>query len=167
MIVLKRNYLPYIFAFIIPIIATACISALLKNKPYAGCSPRQQAVEADLQTLDDHNDYKPLLVVGPLSVLTSANFTAFQSMLPKQFGGASSSLNALNDYVKVVNTIEEYNAYIKANFSKVSPGGFFLGEEPVFSFYSDLGFLGLYSSIFTQNAVNILLTNTTIATSFK
>lgn len=167
MTVLKRNYLPYTFAFIIPIIATACISALLKNKVYPGCSPRQQAQEADLQTLDDHSDYRPLLVIGPASALTSVNFTAFQNSLPRQFANAGSSLSALSEYVQIVNTVEEYHTYIRANFSKVTPGGFFLGEEPVFSFYSDLGFLGLYSAIFTQNAVDMLLTNTTISTSFK
>ncbi|KAH8728745.1 putative ABC transporter [Phaeosphaeriaceae sp. PMI808] len=164
--VLKRNYLPYTFAFLIPIIATACISILLKGKAYPGCSPRQQAAEASLETLSNKGNYKPLLVVGPASALANVNFTAFSSMLPKQFGSAS-SLNSLQDYIKVVNTIEEYHAYISTNFSTVTPGGFFLGDEPVFSFYSNLGFLGLYSAIFMQNAVDMLLTNTTIATSFK
>jgi hypothetical protein len=88
-------------------------------------------------------------------------------MLPEQFRGGGSSLGSLQDYVQVANTIDEYHAYIGSNFSKVTPGGFFLGNEPVFSFYSNLGFLGLYSAIFTQNAVDMLLSNTTIATSFK
>ena len=167
MTVLKRNYLPYTFAFIIPIIATACISALIKNKAYTGCSPRQQVIEADFQTLNDHSDYKPLLVVGPLSALTSANLSVFQSTLPKQFGSAGSSESALSDYIKIVDTIEEYRSFVRTNFSNITPGGFFLGPEPVFNFYSDIGFLGLYSSIFTQNAVNMLLTNTTIVTNFK
>ncbi|KAF1846607.1 uncharacterized protein K460DRAFT_395964 [Cucurbitaria berberidis CBS 394.84] len=167
MTVLKRNYLPYTFAFIIPVIATAGISVLLKGKTYGGCSPRQQVQEADLEALSDKHGYKPLLVIGPASSLANANLTAFQSMLPGQFGNASSSLSAFNDYVRVVDTIEEYRAYINANFSKITPGGFFLGDEPVFSFYSDLGFLGLYSAIFMQNAVNMLLSNTTISTSFK
>lgn len=166
-IVLKRNYLPYTFAFLIPIIATALISILLKNKSYGGCSPNQQINDADLETLKTDRDYKPLLVVGPLSALSTVNLTAFQNMLPPQFGDASSSSEALQQYIQVVNTLDEYNAYIRANFSKVTPGGFFLGDEPTFSFYSDLGFLGLYSSIFMQNAVDMLLTNTTIATTFR
>ena len=88
-------------------------------------------------------------------------------MLPKQFGDANSSFLALQDYIKIVDTMDDFNSYIKANFSKVTPGGFFLGDQPVFSFYSDLGFLGLYSSVFMQNAVDMLLTNTTISTSFR
>ncbi len=167
MIVLKRNYLPYLFAFIIPIIATAGISFVIKNKAYAGCSPAQQSQEADYQTLNDNSDYKPLLVVGPLSALTSANISAFQSILPKQFGNASSSASALDNYIQVVDTVAEYRAYISANFSKVTPGGFFLGQQPMFSFYSDFGYLGLYSSIFIQNIVDVVLTNTTITTSLK
>lgn len=167
MIVVQRNYLPYTFAFIIPIIATACISLLIRNKKYPGCSPVQQIRESDLETLSTKSGYKPLLVVGPTSALVNANLTAFQGSLPIQFGDANTSLTALDQYIRIVETLDDFNAYIKANFSKVTPGGFFLGDKPVFSFYSDLGFLGLYSSVFMQNAVDVLLTNTTISTSFK
>lgn len=165
--VLKRNYLPYVSAFLIPIIATALISILLKDKKYAGCSPNQQVDETDLVTLSTKSDYKPLLVIGPASALLNVNLTNFQAMLPKQFGDANASAAALRDYIQVVDTFEEYQSFIKANFSKVTPGGFFLGDEPVFSFYSDLGFLGLYSAIFMQNAMDMLLTNTTISTTFR
>jgi ABC-type multidrug transport system ATPase subunit len=166
MIVLKRNYLPYTFAFLIPVIATALISILLKDKAYGGCSLASQIKESDFEGLKTDSGYKPLLVVGPPSALSNVDFTAFQKMLPEQFGDRSSPA-ALQEYIKIVDTLDQYNEYIKANFSKVSPGGFFLGDEPVFSFYSDLGFLGLYSAIFMQNAVDMLLTNTTIATSFR
>jgi hypothetical protein len=161
MIVLKRNYLPYTFAFLIPVVATALISILLKDKVYGGCSPASQIKESDFETLE----HKPLLVVGPPNALATVDFTAYQSMLPEQFFDRSPA--ALEQYIKVVDTLDEYNEYIKANFSKVSPGGFFLGDEPIFSYYSNYGFLGLYSAIFMQNAVDMLLTNTTISTSFR
>lgn len=167
MVVLQRNYLPYTAAFLIPIIATAFISLLIKGKHYPGCTPAQQIREADLETLETKSDYKPLLVVGPASALATANLTAFQSSLPKQFGNANTSLDVLQEFIKVIDTVDDFHAYIKANFSKVTPGGFFLGDEPVFSFYSDLGFLGLYSSLFMQNAVNSILTNTTISANFR
>jgi ATP-binding cassette subfamily A (ABC1) protein 3 len=165
--VLKRNYLPYLFALLIPVIATAAISTILKDRHYPGCSPAQQVDPTDLITLSTKRDYKPLLVVGPASALLNIELSNFQAMLPKQFGTANASAAALQDYIHVVNTFEEYQLYIKANFSKVTPGGFFLGDEPVFSFYSDLGLLGLYSAIFMQNAVDMLLTNTTISTTFR
>ncbi|KAF2265745.1 P-loop containing nucleoside triphosphate hydrolase protein [Lojkania enalia] len=165
--ILKRNYLPYTSAFLIPIIATAAISVLLYDRSYGGCEPNQQVRDADIQTLDDDSDYKPFLVVGPLSALTNVNLTAFQSMLPPQFGDANSSLDAFQEYIQIVNSLDEFNAYIRTNFSKVTPGGFFLGEEPVFSYWSNIGFLGVYSSIFMQNAVDMLLTNTSIQTTFR
>ncbi|KAF1955737.1 putative ABC transporter [Byssothecium circinans] len=167
MIVLQRNYLPYAAAFLIPIVATAFISLLIKNKKYPGCNPSQQNREADPETLSDKSDYRPLLVVGPTSALASANLTAFQASLPSQFGQAGASVDALQNYIRIVETLDDFHAYIKANYSKVTPGGFFLSEKPVFSFYSNLGFLGLYSSIFMQNAMDVLLTNTTITTNFK
>ncbi|KAF2188242.1 P-loop containing nucleoside triphosphate hydrolase protein [Zopfia rhizophila CBS 207.26] len=167
MVVLKRNYLPYAFAFLIPIIATALISIIIKDNHYPGCQPHQQTQEQDFQTLSDKGDYKPLLVVGPSRALANVNFTRFQGLLPKQFGDANSSEAALQEYIQVVDNLDDYHAYIEANFSKVTPGGFFLGDEPTFSFYSDWGFLGIYSSVFMQNAANMLLTNTTIVTSFR
>ncbi|ORY19028.1 ABC transporter domain-containing protein [Clohesyomyces aquaticus] len=166
-IVLKRNYMPYLSAFLIPIIATAAVSILLHNKKYPGCEPHQQVQEAGLETLSTKTNYKPLLVVGPTEALSAFNFTPWQSLLPKQFGTANSSEATLFDYVKIVESLEDFNAYIKANHSTVTPGGFFLGNEPVFSYYSDLGFLGIYSSIFMQNAADSLLTNTTIAANFR
>lgn len=166
-VVLKRNYLPYAFAFLIPIIATGLVSLLLKNKKYGGCSPSQQIDDSTFETLNNNRNYKPLLVVGPSRAFSNASLTSFQSMLPKQFGDASSNISTLQNYIKVVDTVEEFHAYIRTNFSKVTPGGFFLGDEPVFSFYSNLGFLGLYSALFTQNAVDVILTNTTISTSFR
>ncbi|KAF2744246.1 putative ABC transporter [Sporormia fimetaria CBS 119925] len=167
MTVLKRNYLPYTFAFLIPIVATALISILVKNKAHAGCNPTQRISESDFQTLEDNRDYNPLLLVGPTAALSSVDFSAFQSLLPEQFGDARSSPGALQQYFSMVNTLDEFNAYIRANYSKVSPGGLFLGDEPVFSFYSNIGFLGLYSAVFMQNTLDMLLTNTTIVTRFR
>ncbi|KAF2273591.1 putative ABC transporter [Westerdykella ornata] len=166
-IVLKRNYLPYTFAFLIPVIATALISLLLKDKKYAGCSAAQQISESEFETLETNRDYKPLLLLGPTNAFTEVNLGSLQTILPNQFQGAKSSLGALQEYVSLVDSFDDYQAYLRANFSKVTPGGFFLGQEPVFSFYSNLGFLGLYSGIFMQNIVDVLLTNTTIVTSFR
>lgn len=167
-IVLKRNYLPYTFAFLIPIIATALISILIHDEKHAGCSPSQRIKEAEFETLKTDSNYKPLLIVGPSSALGKIDFSLFQSLLPQQFGNASSSTTALQGYIHVVDTLDAYNEYIKANFSKVTPGGFFLDDDgPLFSYYSNLGFLGMYSAVFMQNVVDVLTTNTTILTSFR
>lgn len=106
-VVLKRNYLPYAFAFLIPIVATGLVSLLLKNKKYGGCSPAQQIDDSTFETLNNNRNYKPLLVVGPSRAFASANLTAFQSMLPKQFGASSSNVAALQDYVKIVDTLDD------------------------------------------------------------
>lgn len=172
MVILRRNYLPYAAAFFIPIIATALISILIKDSKLPGCSPRQQVATQDLETLSTKNNYDPLLVVGPSSALLNADLTRFQSLLPEQFGNASnaSSTTELLKYLHVVDTLDEFNSYINQNFHNVTPGGFFLGTDgsaPTFSYYSDIGILGVYSSVFMQNAVDVLTTNITIVTHFR
>ncbi|KAF2010084.1 ATP-binding cassette sub-family A member 7 [Aaosphaeria arxii CBS 175.79] len=165
--VFRRNYLPLVLALLIPILATGLVSILLKDKSYGGCSPTQQVDESKFTTLEDDSDYRPLLVIGPSSAFANVDLSLFQSLLPSQFGNAQSNTSDISQYISIVETIDQFHEYIEANFSSVSPGGFFLGEEPTFAFYSNLGYLGLYSSIFMQNAVNVLMTNTTITTNLR
>jgi hypothetical protein len=170
MIILRRNYLPYAAAFFIPIVATALITILIRKNNLPGCSPRQQVNSQDLETLSTKNDYKPLLVIGPTSALLDADLSKFQDNLPEQFGNANTSVASLLDYVHLVDTLDEFNSYIKQNFRNVTPGGLFLGgngSTPTFSYFSDIGILGVYSSVFLQNAFDVLSTNITIVTQFR
>ncbi|OCL07698.1 ABC transporter [Glonium stellatum] len=169
-IILRRNYVPYAAAFLIPVIAAALLSILIKNFHYPGCSPAQQVGTQDLETLSTSSDYKPLLVVGPTSALLNGDLTKLQGLLPQQFSDANSSQSAVLQYVHLVDTIDEYNTFIRQNYANVTPGGFFLGGNgttPTFSYYSDVGYLGIYSSIFIQNAFDVLLTNVSITTQLR
>ncbi|OCK78942.1 ABC transporter, partial [Lepidopterella palustris CBS 459.81] len=170
MIILRRNCIPYAAAFLIPVIACALISILIKDFKYPGCSPRQQVGDADLQTLSTDTGYKPLLVLGPTSALLNADLSKFQALLPEQFGDANTSASAIFQYIHLVDTIDQYNSFINQNYMNVTPGGFFLGGNgsmPTFSYFSNIGFRGVYSAIFMQNALDVLLTNITITTQFR
>jgi hypothetical protein len=170
MIILRRNYIPYAAAFLIPVVSAALISILIKDYHYPGCSPAQQVGTQDLETLSTNSDYKPLLVVGPTSALLNADLSKLQGLLPQQFGDANSSQSAIFQYVHLVDTMDEYNTFIRQNYANVTPGGFFLGGNgttPTFSYYSNIGYLGVYSSIFMQNAFDVLLTNISINTQLR
>ncbi|KAF2808309.1 putative ABC transporter [Mytilinidion resinicola] len=170
MVILRRNYLPYIAAFIIPIIATALVTILVRKNHLPGCSPRQQVNDQDIETLSTENNYKPLLVLGPTNAFLNANLTKFRDILPKQFGNANTSQAALLDHVHLVDSLDEFNSYIRQSFHNVTPGGFFLGGNgsiPTFSYYSDIGTLGVYSSVFLQNAFDVMSTNISIVTNYR
>ncbi|KAF2493864.1 hypothetical protein BU16DRAFT_58020 [Lophium mytilinum] len=170
MIILRRNYLPYTAAFIIPIIATALMTILIRKNHLPGCSPRQQVNDQDIESLSTKKGYKPLLVLGPTSALLNRNLAKFLDILPQQFGNANNSQAAFLDYVHLVSSLDEFNSYIKQNFQNVTPGGFFLGgngSTPTFSYYSDIGILGVYSSVFLQNAFDVLSTNIPIVTQYR
>jgi hypothetical protein len=164
--ILRRNYLPSASAFFIPIIATGLVTLFLKGYGGAGCSlPDSSSGNADvffrlLEPID--------IVVGPPDKVTTADIAKFASLWPvktDQSGNASSLLKGIH----VVNTVADFNAYISQNFANVTPGGFFLGDNPMFAFVGK-GISGdetIPSSVYMQNAMDVLLTNMSIATQFS
>jgi hypothetical protein len=59
---------------------------------------------------------------------------------------------------------------MKANYANVTPGGLFLGgnnSNPTFTYVSDVGAMAVYSSVFIQNILDILLTGIAIRTNYR
>ncbi|PGH09402.1 hypothetical protein AJ80_07677, partial [Polytolypa hystricis UAMH7299] len=162
--ILRRNWLPYLAAFIIPIIAAGLVTLFLKDFKRPGCSGseavKQYAAELSLSDFDFD------LVMGPASKLTAASLRNLASAFS---GGSSSGLDssALMEQVHIVDTLKEFNDYINTNFRNVTPGGFFLGDDsspPTFAWKGDGG---IFSSFLTQNTMNMLLTNVSISSQYQ
>jgi ATP-binding cassette, subfamily A (ABC1), member 3 len=166
-IILRRNPLPYVAAFIIPIVAAALISLIIRNVKLSGCSLEDQVHSVDFSTLD--TDLKPQLVMGPRDAIIS-NASLLLQILPTQNFGSVNGLSSgsLEDYVHFVDSLDEFNNYIKTNFGNVTPGGFYLGSNgaaTTFAYRSDIS-SGLYASVFIQNLVDSLESGIPIATQF-
>lgn len=66
-----------------------------------------------------------------------------------------------------VNSLNEFNAYISRNYSSVTPGGFYLGDTNSPATFAYRGNADIALGTLVQNAMNILLSNVTIAAQYR
>lgn len=162
--IVRRNYLPYYAAFLIPVVAAGLVTLFLKGFVFQGCSPKQQISPSDIAsfvTLLNHD-----LVVGPSSKIGPAALSVIGSTLSGG-GSGTNGLSALAQSVHMVDTLDDFNSYITRNYANVTPGGFFLGEgssPPTFA-YKGNGDISL--AVIVQNALDTLVTNVSISTQYQ
>ncbi|KAF3769793.1 P-loop containing nucleoside triphosphate hydrolase protein [Cryphonectria parasitica EP155] len=151
--ILRRNYLPYLAAFLVPVITSGLVTLFLRDFSAVGCNPGDQAsnpTSYDLSSLD----ITPLVPLGPSSLLSIDTLTN------------RTGLNATAFHL--VDTLDEFNDYIATNFQNVTPGGFFLqpnqNPEAVMAYIGngDVSF-----GLVTLNALSNVVEGVPITTSFQ
>jgi len=164
-LILRWNWVGYLAAFMIPIIAAGMVSLLLKHFTNPGCAFLDQISLSNSFNLSD--SLQPELVVGPPDALTPQRLELFSRSLPNSTEGAN--LTSLISSIHTVNTLHEFNNFTNSNFSTIVPGGVYFGSAgspATLNYRSDFGTLGIYSAIYLQNAMDIVLTNQSIVTSY-
>ncbi|KAI1327391.1 ABC transporter [Xylariaceae sp. FL0255] len=177
-IVFKTNWFPYVAALIIPIVAAALTSLYLKHQTLISCAPTNAAA------IGDSSDYDSLynslyLPVGPTSKFDNATlirlFGPVLATVNSSGDGASqahaSSLNRtaltfLSD-LHLQDTYDDFQNFIETYRKNVTPAGWWLGDTnslPTVAYYADVN--DVYTSVFGQNALDILLMNISISTTF-
>ena len=163
--ILRWNWNVYLAAVFIPVVAAGFVSMILKHFQNPDCAFIDQISVSDIQTLSQ--SLNPELVVGPPNALTPGRLQLFYPSL----AGVSQVVNetSLLQTIHAVNSFDEFIDFTKSNYSTIVPGGLFLGSNnsyPTFDYRSDIGILGVYSGIFMQNALDVLLSNQTIVTQY-
>ncbi|CZR50388.1 related to ABC transporter [Phialocephala subalpina] len=163
--ILRWNWIGPSLTFIIPVAGAALVSILITNFQNPGCAFIDQISISDIQNLS--GTLSPQMVVGPQSALTVQKLELFSRVLPNisQSVNESSFLQGIH----IVNSLDEFINFTNTNYSTIVPGGLFLGSQdvvPTYNYRSDLGTLGVYSAVFIQNALNVLLSNQTIVTQY-
>ncbi|KAN0078785.1 hypothetical protein V8E54_005298 [Elaphomyces granulatus] len=158
--ILRRNYLPYLFAFLIPVIAAGLVSLFVKSNQQAGCSPDDSFSTFDSVSLSTETNYD--IVLGPSHKLSPSALSLYASSL----SGSSSTGAFLNGTanIHIVDNLPDFNNYISNNFANVTPGGFYLGDSsspPTFAWFGDSK--SIATSTVIQNALDSLLTNISIS----
>lgn len=145
--VLKRNYLPYLAAVLVPIITAGLVTIFLDGFSAVGCNPGDQASNPNSFSIAsfglDAED--PILIpIGPSSLISIDTATS------------RTGLNASSFHL--VDTLDEFNEYISVNFRNVTPGGFFLqpGQSPeaVMAYVGNEG--SVYSLVVLDALDNVL-----------
>jgi hypothetical protein len=160
--ILRRNYLPYAAAFLIPVIAAGLVTLFLKNFKGVGCAPTQRISLSDVESLITLGDYD--LVVGPSSRMSNATLTLlFGPLIPTPIPPESQ----IRQFLHTIDTLDQFNDYINQNFANVTPAGFFLGDGTSQTTLAYKGNGDIYTGVFGQNILDVMLTNISIATQYS
>ena len=165
--VLRRNYLPYAAAFLVPVIAAGLVTLFLKKFTKLGCTIPDTVSISSVASLASQISLD--LVVGPRSAISEAALLRFASTL---WGGGGVDSGAANytgllESLHFVDTVDDFNRYINANFSTVSPGGFFAGDSSSPPIFAWRGNADISAATITQNFLDVLLTNVSISSQYQ
>ncbi len=163
--VFQRNYLPYLAAFLLPVIAAGLVTLFLKGFTAPGCSPTERISPSQIASLATQINYT--IVVGPSSRLSPTDLQRIGATLP---GGGSEKggLAALQQSVHLIDgTLNDFNDYISTRYANVTPGGFYLGENGSPPTFAYKGNADISLATITQNALDTLLTNVSISTQYQ
>ena len=121
--ILRRNYLPYTAALLIPIIASGLTTLFVKGRSAVGCSPSEQILISDVDNLVDQFTYD--LVMGPSQRVSNKTLTTLFGPL---LYGLPIAMTPLYQNINRIDTLSDFNNYISLKYANVTPAGFFLGD---------------------------------------
>ena len=164
--VLQRNYLPTTAALLIPIVAAGLVTLFIKNYDAPGCAATDQALELGIDSLSTLKRVE--VAVGPPERLQPDSFERIESTLPpRTVDNVNTSDRSFGSVIRSVDG--DFDSYIDQRHANVTPGGIFLSDPPVFAFRGNNpgGDADIRLSAITQNIMDNLVTNITIATQYN
>jgi len=175
-VILKHNWFPYLAAFFIPIIAAGLVTLFVKGQDPVGCDPRQQnsrKVAVDLFS----GDFKFFLVGGPSSKFSPATLVNLFTPVylatarggPPGGNSSSSAVNPADVFknITLVDSFADFNSQVELLRKNITPAAVWLGDDVNPAMVSYKGGIGeMFSAWFGQWVMDMMLTNSTIASSF-
>ncbi|KHO01664.1 ABC transporter-like protein [Metarhizium album ARSEF 1941] len=166
--VLKRNWILYLIAFLLPIFAAGLTALYVRGKKQVGCAPADQvssSVTEDAFT-QVKNTTKIIFLAGPASRLSVATVTGLlQPIFNGSRSGASVGSAALQN-LRLVDSFDDWKQQINNEFRNITTA-VWLGDETSNPTVGWVANLFITSSITSQQVLDIFLTNTTIATTWS
>ena len=166
--VFQRNYLPYVAAFLIPVIAAGLVTLFLKGFETPGCSPTQQIDPSRIESF--LTQQTPEILVAPEDRLPQDYTERIARTLPGTSSGSISSFASLGlqDAINPIEgTLTDFNNEIERRYANITPGGFFVGDDASPPTFAYKGNGALSQATITQNALDTLLTNVSISTQYQ
>lgn len=167
--ILKRNWVLYAVAFLLPIVAAGLTSLFVRGKGPTGCNPADQASTSDTEDAFTQIDDGESLVflAGPsskfnLSQVSSLFQPVFAGNPPLILSVAASSLSNLH----LVDSFDSFNQFLRDNSRNVTTG-LWLGDATSNPTTAWVANLFVTSPLTAQQFLDVMLTNTTIATSWS
>ena len=178
--VFLRNIYPNLAVLLIIPIAAGLASLFLKHFVRAGCTPADRTYQDQTYSLSTTFAYSDHvhMVVGPRSQFNQSTIDLVLEILPDSVrslaggdgggggGGNGALLANITRSLHFVDTLDQFNGYISANYHNVT-GGFFLGEPGMPSTVAYQGNKGIYFPVILQNLLSTILLGSPIATSYQ
>ncbi|RBQ82602.1 hypothetical protein VDGD_07454 [Verticillium dahliae] len=176
--IFKTNWLPYVAAFIIPIIAAGLVTIFIRDADPSSCAPPDDNFSAGAEGLD-LSDAGFGFVIGPgdkwnegvaAQVLGPA-FLGAAGGSGNNGGGSDQALDVLRQILErnttVVDSFQEFTDAIDERRADIKPAGLWLGDDsnaPTLAYLGNRG--GLINSLLGQNILDMLLSNVTVSTRY-
>ncbi|KAJ5182551.1 hypothetical protein N7492_000167 [Penicillium capsulatum] len=163
--ILRRNFIPYIAALLIPVIASGLVTLFLRDASQPTCSGPGLFRSPEVKSLATVGMNK--FVAGPMDRMTSAAIGGFLASSGPS-GSDPSKPSELSKSFHLVDTIQEFNTYVKTDHAAILPGGFWLGDSsssPTYAWKGDNGQFPLAGIV--QNTMNNFLSNTSIGFQYQ
>ncbi|KAJ9227162.1 hypothetical protein DTO027B5_830 [Paecilomyces variotii] len=163
--ILRRNYLPYAVAFLIPVIAAGLVTLFLKDFSRAGCSGTDTYTASDPQSLTSQETFE--LLAGPSERITPAALKGYARSLSGSSSLPGGGVPILTRNVHVTGTIQDFDNYLENHIANVTPGGFYVGDSLTPPTLVWKGNGGIALSSVALNALDNFITNISIGSQFQ
>lgn len=167
--ILRRNRIPYMVAFVLPIIAAGLTSLYIKGQDPTGCSPADQASTSsteDAFSQIDSDDHVIFLAGPPSKLSTSVLTSLFAPLFSGMGSGDSSAATSALSNLEVVDTFSDFQSFIEKHRKNVTTA-MWLGDKDQDPTIAWVANLFLTSPMTAQQFLDVILTNTSIATTWS
>ena len=151
--ILRRNYLPYMAAVLIPIIAAGLVTLFLKGFTALSCSPGGSSSNEEIVSFATLGSDPFDFPAGPAAQIPT---TLLGNLYP-----------GLVDAITPVSNVDAFREYVQYNYSSVFPGGYFLDAQGGAPLFAWRGNYELDYAILTQNILDSSLLGSPIVTTYQ
>lgn len=166
--ILKRSWVVYAVAFLIPILAAGLTTLYVKGKTINGCSPSETVSNygtEDAFSQISANDRITFLAGPRSSIQPESLLPLLQPVFLGSSSGSSAGASVISSF-KLVETYDEFTQFIGQNRKNVTTG-LWLGDDTTPPTFAWVANLFITSSILSQQLLDIINTNTSIATTWS
>ncbi|KAJ5018708.1 ABC transporter A family member 2 [Colletotrichum sp. SAR 10_99] len=156
----KTNWVPFVAAFLIPVIAAAIMQILINDKPASSCTPTDGNGRATSGMYDGVIE-NMRVAAGPTASVDGAAFTSLIDVLAP--GSGNFTLNNISSEANL-------RDYVDDERKNIMPGGFWASNDngpPTVAWRSDTDdSKAIPAAVVSQNLLTVALTNTNIVTRY-
>ncbi|KAL3292473.1 ABC transporter [Colletotrichum asianum] len=156
----KTNWVPFVAAFLIPVIAAAIMQILINDKPASSCTPTDGNGRATSGMYDGVIE-NMRVAAGPAAAVDGNAFTSLVDVLAP--GSENFTLNSISSQANL-------RDYVDDERKNLMPGGFWASSDnglPTVAWRADTeDYKAIAAAVVSQNLLTVALTNANIVTRY-